>query len=81
MLILPPFCTSSIMTGVLRGPDGVFENAPPSSLLIDCSTIDPGTSTLLNSEAVAAGHRMIDAPVRIGTMSLPVSLTYINFYM
>lgn len=51
--------------GVLRGPDGVFENAPSSSLLIDCSTIDPGTSTVLNEEAAAAGHRMIDAPVNV----------------
>jgi 3-hydroxyisobutyrate dehydrogenase-like beta-hydroxyacid dehydrogenase len=41
----------------------VFENAPTSSLIIDCSTIDPGTSTALNGEAAAAGHRMIDAPV------------------
>lgn len=54
------------VAGVLRGPDGVFQNAPPSSLLIDCSTIDPGTSTVLNGEASAASHRMIDAPVSGG---------------
>ena len=41
----------------------MFENAPTSSLIIDCSTTDPGTSTALNGEAAAAGHRMIDAPV------------------
>lgn len=51
---------------VLRGPDGVMENARDDTLLIDCSTIDPGASKQLYQEANQKCLRMIDAPVSGG---------------
>lgn len=54
------------VAGVLKGPDGVFANAKPNTLIIDCSTIDPVASKQLNADAAAAGHRMVDAPVSGG---------------
>jgi 3-hydroxyisobutyrate dehydrogenase len=54
------------VSATLRGPDGVFANAPKGSLIIDCSTIDPVATRALHSEAHAAGHRLIDAPVSGG---------------
>jgi 3-hydroxyisobutyrate dehydrogenase len=54
------------VSGVLKGPQGIFANAKPNTLIIDCSTIDPVASKELNAEAVAAGHRMVDAPVSGG---------------
>jgi len=52
--------------GVMRGPDGIFANAVPGSLLIDASTIDPNTSKDLSAEAAAANLTMVDAPVSGG---------------
>eukprot|EP00602_Paraphysomonas_sp_CaronLab_P004181 CAMPEP_0185024202 /NCGR_PEP_ID=MMETSP1103-20130426/7177_1 /TAXON_ID=36769 /ORGANISM="Paraphysomonas bandaiensis, Strain Caron Lab Isolate" /LENGTH=315 /DNA_ID=CAMNT_0027557113 /DNA_START=181 /DNA_END=1128 /DNA_ORIENTATION=+ len=54
------------VAGVLRGGEGVFANAKPGSLVIDCSTIDPVVSRELHQEAINAGHRMVDAPVSGG---------------
>jgi 3-hydroxyisobutyrate dehydrogenase-like beta-hydroxyacid dehydrogenase len=54
------------VSGVLKGPQGIFANAKPNTLIIDCSTIDPVASKEFNAEALAAGHRMIDAPVSGG---------------
>lgn len=50
----------------LRGPNGVFANAPKGALIIDCSTIDPVATRALSADAKAAGHRLIDAPVSGG---------------
>ena len=36
------------------------------TLLIDCSTIDPGTARAVQAAATAAGHTMLDAPVSGG---------------
>ena len=58
------------VSGVLRGPDGIFAHAKKGTLIIDCSTIDPVASKKLNEEAEAHGLRMIDAPVRFLTESL-----------
>ena len=52
------------VVGILNGPQGIFANAKPNTLIIDCSTIDPVISKELNAAAAAAGHRMVDAPVR-----------------
>jgi 3-hydroxyisobutyrate dehydrogenase-like beta-hydroxyacid dehydrogenase len=53
------------VASVLRGPSGIYANAKPGTLVIDCSTIDPVASRELSVEAEQAGHRMIDAPVRL----------------
>jgi 3-hydroxyisobutyrate dehydrogenase len=54
------------VASVLRGPNGVYANAKPGALVIDCSTIDPVGSRELSAEADKAGHRMVDAPVSGG---------------
>lgn len=52
--------------GVLRGTDGIFENAKPGTLIIDSSTIDPLASKALHEEAGAKKLNMLDAPVSGG---------------
>jgi len=52
--------------GVLLGPDGIFENAKTGTIVIDCSTIDPQSSSDLNTAGRAAGMRMLDGPVSGG---------------
>lgn len=50
-----------------RGEDGIFANAAPGTLLIDCSTIDVASAQTLHEEAAAAGFSFLDAPVSGGT--------------
>jgi 3-hydroxyisobutyrate dehydrogenase len=45
----------------------VFPNAPPSALLLDCSTIDVDSARAVAAEARAKGFRFADAPVSGGT--------------
>jgi len=54
------------VVAVLRGDSGVFKHAKKSSIIIDCSTIDPIVSRDLSAEARALGLAMIDAPVSGG---------------
>ena len=49
-------------------PGGIFDNAEPGTLLIDCSTIDVETSRAVAEEAKTRGFRMLDAPVSGGVM-------------
>lgn len=51
---------------VYGGDDGVFTNARPGTLIIDCSTIDVATARKVSVEAEAQGFAMIDAPVSGG---------------
>ena len=44
----------------------VIGKAPPSAILIDCSTIDVATAREEIGKADAAGYRMVDAPVSGG---------------
>ena len=46
-----------------RGPDGVIAGLGPGMVVIDMSTIDPGTSRRIATEVVATGASMLDAPV------------------
>jgi 3-hydroxyisobutyrate dehydrogenase len=52
--------------GLLRGPNGIFNQAQPGTLIIDSSTIDPITSKELIQEARSRNLKMIDAPVSGG---------------
>lgn len=45
----------------------VLTHAPPSALLIDCSTIDVDSARAVAAQAKAAGFRFADAPVSGGT--------------
>lgn len=51
---------------VYFGDDGVFKNAAPGTLLIDCSTIDVVTSREIHAAADVSGFDMLDAPVSGG---------------
>lgn len=46
-----------------RGPDGVIAGLGPGMVVIDMSTIDPGTSRRIAGEVAATGASMLDAPV------------------
>jgi len=48
---------------VYRGPDGVIAGLGTKMIVIDMSTIDPGTSRRIAAEVSAAGASMLDAPV------------------
>jgi 3-hydroxyisobutyrate dehydrogenase len=54
------------VVGLMRGSEGIFENARRGTLIIDSSTIDPITSKDLILEAKSKGLSMIDAPVSGG---------------
>ena len=51
---------------VLEGPDGVFSAMQPGTILIDTSTIAPGTARRLAVRATSLGATMLDAPVSGG---------------
>lgn len=46
--------------------DAVFAAAPPSAILIDCSTIDVATARRVAEAAQAKGMMAVDAPVSGG---------------
>jgi 3-hydroxyisobutyrate dehydrogenase len=52
--------------GLYLGDDGVLANARSGTLLVDCSTIDPGTARKVASAATERGFTMLDAPVSGG---------------
>ncbi|MET8953136.1 2-hydroxy-3-oxopropionate reductase [Streptomyces sp. NPDC004393] len=51
---------------VAYGPGGILEKARPGALLIDMSSITPGTSVALAEHAGRKGIRVLDAPVSGG---------------
>ena len=46
--------------------DSVFGTAPPSAILMDCSTIDVATAKRVGESALTKGLTMVDAPVSGG---------------
>jgi 2-hydroxy-3-oxopropionate reductase len=64
---------------VLLGPDGVFANAAPGTVVVDCSTIAPSAALELALRASAQSIGFLDAPVsggevgaRAGTLAVMV---------
>ena len=53
--------------GLYLGDNGVAEHLRNDTLVIDCSTIDPGTSRKVASALAERGITMLDAPVSGGT--------------
>lgn len=51
---------------VYLGDDGIIAHAEPTSLLIDCSTIDVDSARMVNEAAGARGLEVLDAPVSGG---------------
>ena len=55
--------TSAHVREVYAGDNGVLTQVKPGSILIDSSTIDPGTSKDLSQLAIQKGAVFVDAPV------------------
>ena len=51
---------------VLEGPDGVFAGCRRGTLVVDMSTVEPGTSQAMAGKARALGLRYLEAPVTGG---------------
>jgi 2-hydroxy-3-oxopropionate reductase len=51
---------------VALGDDGIFDNAKPGTLYIDCSSIRPDVSARVATEGAGRGFRVVDAPVSGG---------------
>lgn len=63
---------------VYLGEDGVLAHAGAGTLLVDCSTIDPGTARRVADAARERGLAMLDAPVSGGTAGAQAgTLTFI----
>lgn len=54
------------LAAVLEGPDGAFAGCRPGTLVIDMSTVDPGTSQAMAARAASLGLRYLEAPVMGG---------------
>jgi 3-hydroxyisobutyrate dehydrogenase-like beta-hydroxyacid dehydrogenase len=64
----------------VAGPEGLLSTAKPGSVIVDMSTVDPGTSRELWQMAQPAGVGYLDAPVlgrpaSVGKWALPVGGT------
>jgi len=71
-------CLPDVATveSIITGPSGVLEGAQPGLILVDHSTVDPGTSRRIAQAAEAKGVRFLDAPVSVkGEISLRGSIT------
>lgn len=55
--------TPEIVTATYTGRDGLLSRAGPSNVLIDCSTIDPGTAQVVHKAAQEKKVKFFDAPV------------------
>ena len=54
------------LAAVLEGPEGAMAGCRPGVLVIDMSTVDPGTSQAMAAQAQARGLRYLEAPVMGG---------------
>jgi 3-hydroxyisobutyrate dehydrogenase-like beta-hydroxyacid dehydrogenase len=54
------------LAAVLEGRDGAFAGCRPGTLVIDMSTVDPGTSQAMAARAQSLGLRYLEAPVTGG---------------
>jgi 3-hydroxyisobutyrate dehydrogenase-like beta-hydroxyacid dehydrogenase len=54
------------LAAVLDGPDGAFAGCRPGTLVVDMSTVDPGTSQAMAAKAQQRGLRYLEAPVTGG---------------
>lgn len=61
MLLSSPYVEAAIL-----GKDGVIEGVRPGSIVVDMSTIDPGTTRRVGKALAEKGVDMLDAPVARG---------------
>ncbi|HEY3148045.1 MAG TPA: NAD(P)-binding domain-containing protein [Dongiaceae bacterium] len=62
-IIVTMLPNSAIVDHVVAGAGGVLEHARPGSLVMDMSTVDPGTTDALAKKAAEKGIAFVDAPV------------------
>lgn len=55
--------TPEIIIDSYTGAEGLLSRASPSTVLVDCSTIDPGTAQQVHKAAAAKNVKFFDAPV------------------
>jgi 3-hydroxyisobutyrate dehydrogenase-like beta-hydroxyacid dehydrogenase len=48
---------------VINGPDGIAASAKPGTIIVDCSTSDPGSTVRLAAQLAAIGLHLCDAPL------------------
>ncbi|ODT52214.1 MAG: 3-hydroxyisobutyrate dehydrogenase [Methylobacterium sp. SCN 67-24] len=48
---------------VINGPDGIAAGAKPGTIIVDCSTSDPGSTVRLAAQLAAIGLHLCDAPL------------------
>jgi len=48
---------------VVNGPDGIIAGAKPGTVVVDCSTSDPGSTVRIAAELEAKGLHLADAPL------------------
>lgn len=77
---------AAIVSAVYAGDGGVFKNAKPGALMIDCSTIGVGDARQLCDDAQKHGFDFIDGPVSggvaaaaAGTLAFMVGATKAQF--
>lgn len=54
---------SAQVEAVVNGPDGIVAGARPGTVIVDCSTSDPGSTVKLAAELEAKGLHLCDAPL------------------
>jgi 3-hydroxyisobutyrate dehydrogenase len=59
--------TSREVAGLLEGPDGLLAGLARGSLIIDCTSGDPGSSRQIAARLAERGVTFVDAPVSGGT--------------
>ena len=62
-IILTMLPTPQVVRDVISGADGILSHARPGSLILDMSTVDPGTTDALAAMAREKGVGFVDAPV------------------
>jgi 3-hydroxyisobutyrate dehydrogenase len=67
--VLTSLPTHAIVADVYLGQEGVLEKAPPGSLAIDLSTIDPDTARRVAAACDSRGIAFLDAPVSRGVQA------------
>ena len=54
---------SAQVEAVVNGPDGIVAGAKPGTVIVDCSTSDPGSTIRIAAELEAKGLHLADAPL------------------
>jgi len=54
---------SAQVEAVVNGPDGIVAGAKPGTVVVDCSTSDPGSTVKIAADLEAKGLHLADAPL------------------